>query len=89
MLVTARRYAPGQLQSPGDFGASRVRVCAISGLRATAGCPDLDEWFLPGTAPQSYCDWHREGVVVWPAEYVEWAGQNGQGEAAASETAAG
>jgi len=86
MLVTARRYAPGDLASPRAAGATRVRICALSGLRATAGCADLDEWFLPGTAPTTECDWHQGGVVTWPAEYVEWAEQNGK--AAASETAA-
>jgi penicillin-binding protein 1C len=77
MLVTAHRYAPGELPSPRAAGATRTRICALSGLRATAGCADLDEWFLPGTAPQRECDWHRDGQVVWPAEYVEWAEQNG------------
>ncbi|HEV8381175.1 MAG TPA: penicillin-binding protein 1C [Gemmatimonadales bacterium] len=91
MLVTARRYAPGALPSPRAVGATRVRICALSGLRASAGCPDLDEWFLPGTAPVRACDWHQGGSVLWPAEYVEWAAQNGKaavGEAAAGETAA-
>jgi len=78
MLVTARRHAPGELQSPRAVGATRARICAISGLRAAGTCHDLDEWFLPGTAPQMYCDWHRDGTVVWPAEYVEWASQNGR-----------
>jgi len=92
MLVTARRHAPGELPSPRAAGATRARICALSGLRATAGCADLDEWFLPGTTPQKECDWHQGGVVVWPAEYVEWAEQNGKaaaGETAAGETAAG
>jgi penicillin-binding protein 1C len=77
MLVTARHYAPGDLPSPNHAGATRAAVCAISGMRASAGCPEVGEWFLPGTAPQMHCDWHRDGVVVWPAEYVEWAAQNG------------
>ncbi len=92
MLVTARRYPPGVLPSPSAAGATRVRICALSGLRATAECSDLAEWFLPGTAPLKDCDWHQRGAVVWPAEYVEWAEQNGKaavGEAAAGETAAG
>jgi len=91
MLVTARRYAPGELPSPRTVGATRVRICALSGLRARGGCADLDEWFLPGTAPQQECDWHQNGTVVWPTEYVEWAAQNGKaaaGEAAAGEAAA-
>jgi len=88
MLVTARRYQPGELESPRAVGATRVRICALSGLRAVAGCPDLDEWFLPGTAPSQACDWHKGGTVVWPAEYVEWAEQNGRIEAAPTEAAA-
>ncbi len=88
MLVTARRYPPGELPSPRAVGATRARICALSGLRADAGCADLDEWFLPGTAPQKDCDWHQGGTVVWPAEYVEWAAQNGRIEAAANKTAA-
>jgi membrane carboxypeptidase/penicillin-binding protein PbpC len=47
-------------------------------MRATADCPSLEEWFLPGTAPIAVCDWHRSGAVVWPTEYVEWAAQTGQ-----------
>jgi penicillin-binding protein 1C len=78
MLVTARHQQPGVLPSVESMGAERVRVCALSGLRATADCPPMDEWFLAGTAPQVECDWHRGGEVVWPAEYVEWASQNGR-----------
>jgi penicillin-binding protein 1C len=89
MLVTARRYPPGDLESPRALGATKVRICALSGLRAAAGCPDLDEWFLVGTTPERSCDWHQGSTIVWPAEYIEWAEQNGAaGEAAASETAA-
>ncbi|HUC40734.1 MAG TPA: hypothetical protein VMR92_07845, partial [Gemmatimonadales bacterium] len=87
--VTARRYPPGDLESPRALGATKVRICALSGLRAAAGCPDLDEWFLVGTTPERPCDWHQGSTIVWPAEYIEWAEQNGAaGEAAASETAA-
>jgi len=91
MLVAGRRYPAGVLPSPSDAGATRVRICALSGLRATAGCSDLAEWFLPGTAPTRDCDWHRDGTVLWPPEYVEWAEQNGKaaaGEAAVGKTAA-
>ena len=77
MLVTARRYAPGALPGPNTAGATRAAVCTISGMRATGGCPEVGEWFLPGTTPQMPCDWHRDGAIVWPAEYVEWAAQNG------------
>ncbi len=84
MLVTARHYPPGALQSPESMGAERVRVCALSGLRATPECPGIDEWFLQGTAPTVECDWHRAGEIAWPAEYVEWAAQNGRVEVTTS-----
>ena len=82
MLVAAKRFAPGDLPAPSTVGATRVRICALSGLRVTAACQgqDLDEWFLSGTAPQRECDWHQEGRIVWPAEFVEWAEQNGRAE---------
>jgi penicillin-binding protein 1C len=80
MLVTARYHQPGTIQKLESIGAQRVRVCALSGLRETAGCPAVDEWFLAGTAPLRECDWHRDGQVVWPAEYVEWAAQTGRAE---------
>jgi penicillin-binding protein 1C len=80
MVMTARHYAPGVIESPATVGAVRERICALSGLRATNDCPGLDEWFLPGTAPAQYCDWPQQGGVVWPAEYMEWAEQNGRGE---------
>jgi penicillin-binding protein 1C len=80
MLVTARYQQPGVLPGVEAMGAERVRICALSGLRATAECPAVDEWFLAGTAPQVQCDWHRGGDIVWPAEYVEWASQTGRAE---------
>ena len=66
---------PGRVLDTTTFGVvSNTRAPT----RATGGCADLDEWFLPGTAPTKDCDWHQGGTVVWPAEYVEWAAQNGR-----------
>ena len=78
ILLTERRYATGGLPTLSNTGATRAAICTVSGLRANEGCPEMDEWFLPGTVPQLSCDWHRDGVVVWPAEYVDWAEQNGR-----------
>ena len=78
ILDVAKRYDAGALPSPADAGAVRVAVCRLSGLRATRRCPGLDEWTLPGTAPDRQCDWHRpDGTIGWPAEYAEWIAQNG------------
>jgi hypothetical protein len=37
----------------------------------------MTEWFVPGTQPTRPCDWHRNGRVELPVEYVEWAGTQG------------
>jgi penicillin-binding protein 1C len=78
ILDVARRYAPGALRSPAAYGAVRLAVCRLSGLRATRYCPRLDEWVLPGTAPRAECDWHRpDGDVAWPATYAAWVAEQG------------
>ncbi|SRR6266568_1081777 len=73
VLLTARAYPPGVLPTPPQAGAVALRVCRLSGLRATPDCPQTLEWFLPGTEPNRDCDWHVGGRVVLPAEYAEWA----------------
>jgi len=71
-LATARRYPPGTLPSPGAAGASATTVCRLSGRVAGADCPGVTEWFLPGTAPDQACDWHRPDGLALPIEYAEW-----------------
>ena len=78
ILDVARRYAPGALRSPAAYGAARLAVCRLSGLRATRSCPGLEEWVLPGTEPRAECDWHRpDGGIAWPAEYAAWVAEQG------------
>ena len=82
VLDVAKRFEPGVLPSPAEAGAVRVRVCRLSGLKPTSYCPGVEEWVLPGTAPAHPCDWHGpDGVLTWPAEYVEWVAKNDLGEA--------
>jgi penicillin-binding protein 1C len=83
ILDVAKHYDAGTFPAPADAGAIRVSVCRLSGLRATRHCPGLDEWTLPGAAPERPCDWHRaDGTVGWPSEYAEWIAQNGIAELA-------
>ncbi|HMA38588.1 MAG TPA: penicillin-binding transpeptidase domain-containing protein, partial [Gemmatimonadales bacterium] len=72
-LLVAQRYPPGVLPSPAHSGAVPVRICRLSGLLAGPDCPPMTEWFVPGTEPTRPCDWHRDGRIVLPAEYAEWA----------------
>lgn len=75
VTLTARRYDPGVLVKPARAGLVAAEICRISGLLATAECPSLTEWFVPGTIPDRRDDWLRGGRIVLPAEYAEWAAQ--------------
>lgn len=75
VLATADRYEPGTLPSAQTIGAVPVTICRLSGLPAGPDCPKGVEWFAPGTEPAHRCDWHRDGTVVLPPEYAEWAVQ--------------
>ena len=54
-----------------------LSICRLSGLRATARCPSAIEWFSPGTAPAAMCDWHGAHELRLPAEFAEWAQEEG------------
>ncbi len=84
LVDVARHYDPGTLPSPASVGAVRVTICRLSGLRAGADCPGVEEWELPGAAPLGGCDWHRRGGVAWPAQYADWVANSGTSERAAS-----
>lgn len=77
VMLTAQRYAPGSLPTPEETGSVAVTICALSGERAGANCPHQVEWFSRGTEPSGFCRWHRNGSVLLPALYREWAEQAG------------
>ncbi len=56
-------------------------ICALSGLAANGWCPTrLREW-LPAGERSLPCSWHHvadDGLLIfWPAQYRQWAKQNG------------
>lgn len=78
LVLTANRHAPGDLPSPAELGARRLRICRLSGLLASHDCPHADEWFADeGQALPRECDWHQAGTVVLPPEYAEWRAARG------------
>ena len=79
VMLTSRRYDPGTLPEPERSGAAPVRICPLSGERAGPDCPHQTEWFYPGTAPTGVCGWHRNGGIILPALFQEWAEQSGMG----------
>ena len=82
VLLTANRYPPGELPHPAALGLVPVTICRLSGLRATAHCPGVTEYFSPGSAPSRLCDWHRDGGVHLPVEFAEWAATKSGGAGA-------
>jgi penicillin-binding protein 1C len=88
VLLTARRYPPGDLPTPSHAGLVPVVICRLSGARAQADCPQTIEWFVPGTEPDRPCVWHRNGRAELPAEFAEWRETDGVGSAEATATRA-
>ena len=72
VLVTAKHYDPGDLLRPGDAGLETARICRVSGELAGPECPQMTEYFAPGTIPTPTCRWHAHGEVRLPGEYAEW-----------------
>jgi penicillin-binding protein 1C len=51
----------------------RAPVCALSGLRPSTSCPNVEEEWIATEAPVTFCSWHHSDGVAWPAEYRAWA----------------
>ncbi len=76
VLVTARRFAPGDLLTPAEGGLVAATICRVSGQLANEECPRMTEYFVPGTVPTATCSWHDHGEVKLPGEYAEWSAAN-------------
>lgn len=86
MLAAERRLGPqerwGEHQPFGAPDAVVARdICALSGGVAHAWCPARRREWVPRDDPAVPCAWHHltdDGLlVVWPAEYREWAQRSG------------
>jgi penicillin-binding protein 1C len=87
MLAAERRVAARDAEGldlpivPVPQGLTQQKICALSGMAATATCPTRTiEWLPPDRAHET-CSWHHasdEGlIVVWPAQYRAWAAEHG------------
>ncbi|CAN5319980.1 penicillin-binding protein 1C [soil metagenome] len=74
VMAVAKYVSPGVLTTPSEAGAVSAPVCRLSGMRATARCAQLTEWFIAGTQPSELDDWERDGGVTLPAEFAAWSG---------------
>ncbi|HEX3111148.1 MAG TPA: hypothetical protein VHU41_18745, partial [Thermoanaerobaculia bacterium] len=51
----------------------RAPVCALSGMRPSTSCPNVEEEWVATEAPVKFCSWHHSDGVAWPGEYRAWA----------------
>ena len=62
-------------------------ICALSGQTANAWCPLRRREWVASDSPSVPCSWHHHGeeglLTFWPAEYRQWARQQGLADAAA------
>jgi penicillin-binding protein 1C len=72
VMLAANRNHEATIVDPPD-AVERQPVCALSGARPSTWCPTVDSEWLPRDAPVTFCAWHHDGYVAWPAEYREWA----------------
>jgi penicillin-binding protein 1C len=68
----------GILDGPdGSAGVHEREICGLSGMAANQWCPSRVREWLPPSTEVVPCSWHHlseEGlIVVWPAEYRQWA----------------
>ena len=82
--------AAARVRGESGFGSRGVAVrpqglidrefCALSGMVANAWCPSRQREWVP-SREELPCSWHHQsddGIqVVWPAEYRQWARDNG------------
>ena len=73
------------LSAPGT--TVQREVCALSGQTANQWCPLRRREWVASDSPSVPCIWHHHGeeglLTFWPAEYRQWARQQGLADAAA------
>jgi penicillin-binding protein 1C len=89
MLAAERRSATRTDEAPApdivgpdaDMTVKAGEICALSGMAANPWCPTRRREWVPADTEMLPCSWHHladEGLLtVWPAEYRQWAVENG------------
>jgi penicillin-binding protein 1C len=74
----------GILSAPGN--TVQREICALSGQTANQWCPLRRREWVASESPSVPCRWHHHGeeglLTFWPAEYRQWARQQGLEDAA-------
>ncbi|HEY7187645.1 MAG TPA: penicillin-binding protein 1C [Vicinamibacterales bacterium] len=86
VMLAAERHVSGSSDAqetivPTPSDVVEREICALSGLAANAWCPVRRREWVPAGAPTVPCHWHHlseDGLLTfWPAEYRQWARENG------------
>jgi penicillin-binding protein 1C len=64
-------------------GVQSIEICALSGARPSTYCPSVRTEWLATDGAATFCSWHHDGEIDWPAEYRAWAGKNAPAPATA------
>jgi penicillin-binding protein 1C len=83
MLAAEKRFGgTTEILLHADDSVVEEEVCSLSGALANEWCPSKQREWLASDGEEAPCGWHHladEGLlVVWPAEYRQWAKQNGR-----------
>jgi penicillin-binding protein 1C len=85
MSGTASHFSHEDILTPPSTSAQR-EVCALSGQTANQWCPLRRREWVASESPSVPCSWHHHGeeglLTFWPAEYRQWARQQGLDDAA-------
>jgi len=70
MLAAAKHNDQTIIDPPANV--ERAPVCALSGLRPSIDCPNIETEWIPTESPVQFCSWHHRDAVTLPAEYSVW-----------------
>ena len=86
MSGTSRNFSHEDILAAPSTSVQR-EICALSGQTANQWCPLRRREWVAAESPSVPCSWHHlgeEGLhTFWPAEYRQWARQQGLDDAAA------
>ena len=70
MLAAAKHRDQTIVDPPPNV--ERAPVCALSGLRPSIYCPNVESEWIASDAPVEFCSWHHRDSTTLPAEYAGW-----------------
>lgn len=70
LLVLLQGRSGKAFAAPAQY--KKEKICALSGMRAGAFCPDTIREYVSSGDALSVCDWHTAHGIAYPASYATW-----------------